>query len=171
MTTLRVSGEAMALLEGHFAKRPDEQLAFFAATWSGGEGVAEKLHLVPSSALKIQSPWHLELRDSERARVIRWAHDLGAGLVEAHVHRLPDPAEFSFSDLSGLAAFVPHVRWRLAKRPYVALVLGPRTFDALVWTGESAEPAPLQALVVGRVERLPTGRTLLQTGGRHGEPG
>lgn len=59
-------------------------------------------------------------------------------------------------DLDGLCEFVPHVLWRLPRRPYSALVPGPDSFDALVWF-RPHEVTRLDAMVVGDTVRLPSG--------------
>src|SRR5712692_5849466 len=80
-----------------------------------------------------RSSAHLELRDEIRPRVIKRAHDLGASLVEFHSHLSSRPPQFSPSDIAGFEEFVPHVRWRLNGRPYLAIVMASGGFDALVW--------------------------------------
>src|SRR5438105_2031859 len=78
-----------------------------------------------------RSEAYLELVDEVRPRVIKQAHDLDASVVEFHSHLGTFPAQFSRSDLWGLQEVVPHVRWRLKGRPYVAIVVAQRSFDAL----------------------------------------
>jgi hypothetical protein len=51
------------------------------------------------------------------------------------------------------------VRWRLRRRPYVALVFAERSFDALVWV-QGNDPEPLEALQITGAGLLhPTNRT------------
>ena len=112
---------------------------------------------------------YLELSDAARVRVIKRAHQLGASLVEAHSHRGPWPAAFSFSDRSGLRETVPHMRWRLKRRPYIAVVVAPDSFDALVWTHEQGlVPEPLAGIAVGTARTAPTNLSL--EGWDHDEP-
>jgi hypothetical protein len=67
------------------------------------------------------------------------------------------------TDWMGLDQFVPHVWWRLGHRPYVALVFGETTFDAVVWRAGPEAPEPLEGLRVDDQEtRRPTGLSLLQ---------
>lgn len=157
---LHVPGDIFRELTRHFNQSDDEELAFMTASWDGFEGRVGDCYLVPRTGLELQSPWHLTLGDADQARVIKWAHDREAGLVEAHVHRFAGPSGFSSTDLDGLASFVPHVRWRLRRRPYVALVFGPASFDALIWSDSSAAPQGLGALVVDGNELEPTGETM-----------
>lgn len=104
--------------------------------------------------------YHLEVADNVIGRVIKRAHDLGASLVEFHSHPFDGAATFSPSDRIGLAELVPHVRWRLRKAPYVAVVVASDALDALVWD-ERLEAVGLTAVLVGGSRRiLPTGNTL-----------
>jgi hypothetical protein len=150
-----------ARLSDHLARGDDEQLAFMLAEWDGDQAHVVELRLVENAAFDLQTPWHISLGDDEVGEVIRWAHEAGLSLVEAHVHREGDPAAFSPSDRGGLHAFVPHVWWRLRHRPYIALVFGETTYDALVWLHDATTPEGLDALVVpGAADRMPTGRSL-----------
>ncbi len=107
-----------------------------------------------------RSPYYLELADETRAGVIKRAHDFATSIVEVHSHPAPFPAAFSESDRTGLVEFVPHVMWRLKRRPYGAIVVGPSDFDALVWIGDPKTPQLLDGIRVnGRVLR-PTGLTI-----------
>lgn len=102
---------------------------------------------------------YLELADEARIRIIKRAHVLNGCLVELHSHPWDWPAEFSPSDRAGLNETVPHMRWRLKERPYLAIVVALTSYDALVWTLRGDKPAPLVVEVDG--ERLaPTGRSL-----------
>lgn len=71
---------------------------------------------------------YLELKDETRARLIKRAHDLQASLIELHSHPAPWPVAFSDSDRIGLSETVPHMWWRLQKRPYIAIVVAPSGF-------------------------------------------
>jgi hypothetical protein len=108
---------------------------------------------------------YLELADEARVRIIKHAHALKACLVEIHSHPWTWPAEFSPSDRAGLKETVPHMRWRLKERPYLAVVVAQTSYDALVWALAGDEPAPLVVEVDGE-RLLPTGRSLGGWNGR-----
>lgn len=158
---IRVPQRIADELDRHLAHGADEQLAFMLATWDGDDAEVVDIRPVEDIAFDLQTPWHLSVSDDERAAVIKWAHDRGAALIEAHVHRDADPVGFSPSDRVGLDAFVPHIWWRLRHRPYIALVFGEVTFDGIVWrTGPNAPEAVAALRVDGRNDRTPTGLSL-----------
>lgn len=113
----------------------------------------------------------LALADHVRPQVLRWAHEHGGALVEAHNHWHRGPVGFSRLDVLQLSDIVPGMIWRLPDRPYIAVVAGPDSLDALRWDSPGA-PAPVEAVELGGRPVVPTGHGLRQlTGGRHpGEP-
>lgn len=116
--------------------------------------VAE-LYRVPPEGFDLQSAYHVTLADDVRGHVIGRAWELGGCLVEGHSHGGGDPASFSWSDMAGLDEWVPHVRWRLRGRTYVALVFADDSFDALVWEEDRDGPGPLAGVHVDGSEILP----------------
>ena len=103
-----------------------------------------------------QSDAHLLLTDQARARIIKKAHDMNSCLIEAHSHPGPWPARFSAYDNEGLREIVPHMKWRLPNRPYVALVMARSGFDALVWLDKRDYPIALKAIVTPTMVIRPT---------------
>ena len=141
-----------------------EQAAFlFCSTQPSDEGLvfeAIDRTLVGSDGFAAQYEDYLELTDACRIALIKCAHEYGASLVEIHSHPGTQSAAFSVSDLRGLKETVPHMRWRLQRRPYIAIVVAPTGFDALVWTQESTMPEPLSAIRIGTVLHKPTNVSL-----------
>lgn len=115
--------------------------------------------LLARSDFTAQYSDYLELADDARMRMIKRAHALNASVVEIHSHPTSWPAEFSLSDRAGLRETVPHVRWRLKERPYLAVVVARSSFDALVWAAEGGEPDELVVEVDGECLQ-PTGRSV-----------
>jgi len=146
-----------------------EQAAFLYATHAtiGDDMVFDVVahELLENDDFTAQCSDYLELADEARARIIKRAYAVNGCIVEIHSHPWGDsPAEFSVSDRVGLKQTVPHVRWRLMERPYLALVVGLFSYDALIWAlGD--QPAPL-VVQVGRERLLPTGRSLGSWDGR-----
>lgn len=149
-----------------------EEAAFvFAAVEERASSInlrALEWYAVPPGGFEIRSPYLLELSDETRAGIIKRAHDLGAALVEFHSHPQQVVAEFSLSDLTGFTEFVPHVRWRLRRRPYAAVVMGVRTFDGLVWFGDSKGAYRLDRISAEGRSMCPTGATRISVGEFHG---
>lgn len=166
MTRLYISEDQHQTLLEHLFPPEDpenEQCAFlFSRARQGNAQELEivELLLVPPCGFEVQSPNYLELTDETRAGLIKRAHDLRCGLVEVHTHPTWRTAGFSYSDLSGFRDFVPHVMRRLPGRRYVAIVVTPRDFDALVWPEPKAPPEALEFLEVGARRLQPTGLTL-----------
>jgi len=159
MTSLALNVEIYRSLLTHLDSSKDEQVAFFfTAPEVGTHLKAIELYKVPAKGFDDQSPFYLALSDETRAYVFGRATELNGGLVEVHSH-LHGPAGFSRTDLEGFEEWVPHVRWRLPDRPYVALVFAGREFDALVWN-QGEEPDPLgEILIDGVRSESPTGLT------------
>lgn len=146
-------------LVSHLHGSDTEEVAFLAGHLDPASGFLEAFDLLTLGAddFAIQTGYHVRLTDEGRGRVIRWAHERSATLVEAHAHRSAWPAEFSPSDISGLGDWVPHVRWRLQARPYAALVFGDDSFDGLSWMDRPGAAGPVAGLRVGGDLLEPTG--------------
>lgn len=161
MTSLSVPTAIYDALQMHLAPKDTEHAAFLFTepTDDPSHLRVSDLYTVPPEGFAFQSGYHIELSDEIRGEVIKRAWNLGGSLIEAHSH-LSGPAAFSKSDLYGFEEWVPHVRWRLANRPYIALVFAADSFDALVWQ-DAHGPAPLEHLHVDRRSSLaPTSLTL-----------
>lgn len=123
---------------------------------------AKDAYLATADDFEIHSEFHVELTDEARARIIKRAWDTGTSPVEFHSH--PGDcrgAKFSPSDMYGFSEYVPHCRWRLRGRPYLAVVVTPVGMDALAWTGADGKPAGLDAIrLAGRAPIVPTNQTI-----------
>lgn len=109
--------------------------------------VPREWRLLAPGDFEYRSPYHLELADETRARIIKRAHDLRASIVEFHSHPC-NLVGFSQSDLAGMAEFVPHVWWRLKGRPYAAVVIAPDGIDGFAWTTSPRTPQRIAGLDV-----------------------
>jgi hypothetical protein len=123
---------------------------------------AQEHYLAVPDDFSIHSECHVELTDDARAKTIKRAWDTGTTPVELHSH--PGDhwgAMFSPSDMHGFADFVPHCRWRLRGRPYLAIVVTPYAADALAWVEGRNDPSGLAAIrVTGGHAIFPTRRTI-----------
>lgn len=160
--SLSFPADLFRTLLAHLSATETEQVAFlFTEASVQGEPLrVSELYSVPPEQFDFQSAYHVTLADEVRGYVIGRAWELGGCLVEVHSHGNGDPASFSRSDLWGFEEWVPHVRWRLQGRTYVALVFAKDSFDALVWEEGGDKSGPLAGLLIDDGATLvPTGRT------------
>lgn len=162
MTSVSMPAAIYAELMEHLSSDEVEHVAFlFTEPAVPGEPLRVcESYRVPAEGFDFQSAYHVSLTDDVRGYVIKRAWDLDGCLIEVHSHGGGPPAWFSGSDLCGFEEWVPHVRWRLRRRVYIALVFADSDFDALVWEGDGAAPSALSELAVdGRDADAPSGIT------------
>ncbi|MCG8594176.1 MAG: Mov34/MPN/PAD-1 family protein [Kiloniellales bacterium] len=142
----------------------NEQAAFlFCRTAQDNGGIvfeAVDHALFSPSDFAAQYDDYIELTDEARIGLIKRAHHSETALAELHSHPGPWPAAFSRSDRMGLRETVPHMRWRLKHRPYLAIVVAPSGFDALVWSQNANIPEPLAGIDVEGTLMTPTNNSL-----------
>src|SRR5258706_14077892 len=98
----------------HLRAEATEQVGFLFIRDSPDGLVVEDYYPVPTDDLVYPSSVHAEVGEETQAWVIREAANRRLWLGEVHSHpAAAHPAAFSASDLSGFAAFVPHIYWRL----------------------------------------------------------
>jgi hypothetical protein len=162
MTSISMTAEIYSELMDHLSSDDVEHVAFlFTEPAVPGKPLrVRENYLVPPEGFDFQSTHHVALTDEVRGYVIKRAWDLDGCLIEVHSHGGGPPAWFSGSDLRGFEEWVPHVRWRLRRRIYIALVFAGSGFDALVWEGDGDAPSALAELAVdGRDTEAPSGLT------------
>ena len=139
-----------------------EQGGFLFARFDEVGQVFDVLEWVPLTGTDYvhQERDYLELTDVTRAALIKKAHDMQASLIEIHCHPGQVKVAFSLADWMGFREFVPHVRWRLAKRPYAALVFGYECVDGLAWLGDQAVPIEINCLYSGSDRLVTTGNSI-----------
>jgi hypothetical protein len=171
MPSLYIQAGDYTRLQNHLLQGEDEEAAF-GLMRSDGDLHLESLSFIQRDGFAFQSSYHIELRQEEIGKAIKQAWDAGLALVEFHSHpsqsgfykgRL-ERACFSPSDIDGFTEWVPHVMWRLkCKQPYLAIVIAPESFDALLWLPEDdvMKPRPLISIILDDGTTLkPTGDTL-----------
>lgn len=159
--SLSFSGQTFRSLLEHLRGSQAEQVAFLFTSKPEGDDRLRvvDLYRVPPEGFEFQSDYHITLADDQRGFVISRAWEIGGALAEVHSHTGTEPPSFSWSDMAGLAEWVPHVRWRLRGLPYVALVFSNGQFDALVWRNGD-RPEPLSYIQVdAKPAAYPTGIT------------
>jgi hypothetical protein len=153
-------------LWAHLLQSDVEQVAIvFATVAAVGDTTvftAQDDYLATSDDFQIHSEFHVELADETRAQIIKRAWDTGTAMIELHSH--PGDvwgAMFSPSDMFGFKDFVPHCRWRLRGRPYLAIVVSPAGADALAWVDKSGDAVALTAIrEAGVPVVVPTNQTI-----------
>lgn len=165
MVAFRIS---RALYEGALADLFGgvEQVGFFLADFDPPTRsfVLHEWRAVPATGFEYQSAFHVTLTDEMKTEVIRWAWDARASLVEAHSHGDLVLAEFSPSDVWGLRDWVPHLFWRLRRRPYAAIVAAGDDFDGLAWISDPDQPEQVEQIEFDDGSSLvASGRTLAPT--------
>jgi hypothetical protein len=147
-----------------------EQAAFlFANVFMNDSGIkmlVREIYFAPDSDFASQESDYLELSNEARISIIKNAHRTGTSIIEAHSHPFPSKwaAAFSLADISGFQETVPHMWWRLDKRPYAAIVVAPTGFDALIWHESPEMPVQVDGLLVDGNLNPATRMTL---GGHH----
>lgn len=168
MDALRIAAETWEELQVYL-DHTSERMAFLGATRTSGKDpasgdwtVTDVMYLDDETDYAYQG-WHgVELADHIRPKTLMWSTELDAALVEVHSHGAGKwPTTFSITDLRGLVEITPSLLWRLAGRPYAAIVVGGRKdHDSLAWAVKGAAPAPIAKLIVGANTAQPTGRAL-----------
>lgn len=168
MDTLRIAQDTWEQLQVYLDHHA-ERMAFLAAIRTDGIDtsaddwiVTAVMYLDDDTDYAYQG-WHgVELADHIRPQTLMWSTELNAALIEVHSHgEGKRPTTFSTTDLCGLVEITPSVLWRLASRPYAALVVGGRKdHDSLTWAAKNAAPEPIANLVIGAHLTRPTGLAL-----------
>lgn len=133
-----------AKLREHFFQNEKEQGAFlFARAAPCGDDLnllIEDCYLVPARGWEVQMEVYLEMKDSERGKIMKLARDKNLCAIDCHSH--PDSGAdvwFSPSDIAGISDFAKYARWKLNGKPFAAMVWGEESLDAVLWSGDFAE--------------------------------
>ncbi len=116
----------------------------------------KELFTVKENEFLCRTPYHFELSEEIRPKIIKKGHDLNCSIVEFHSHLGSHPACFSYSDWCGFDEFVPHILWRLKGKHYIAVVMTRSGFDSLIWKDKENDPEFLDLLSIGRDIIYPT---------------
>lgn len=112
--------------------------------------------LIPGAAWEEQSQHYIELKDSERAAIMKRARDGNFAAIECHSH--PGSGKrvwFSPSDCIGIAEFALYGKWKLDGKPYAAMVWGESSLDAVIWNGDFAAPMQVDEVqIVGQQKKV-----------------
>jgi len=159
----------------HLFQNEIEQGAFlFARTEVLGDDLALVVvdsYLVPARGWEMQMDVYLQMKDSERAKIMKMARAKNLCAIDCHSHpHAYADVWFSPSDVFGIAQFADYAKWKLDGRPFAAIVWGENSADAVVWSGDFAGPVtPDEILIVGPSpsKLKPTGSWFKSPRGKH----
>lgn len=173
--TITIPAVTVAILRRHFFQSEVEQGAFLFArpVWDAAGLMlsVEDFYLVPVRGWEVQMEVYLQMRDSERAKIMKLARDKNLAAIDCHSHpRAHDEVWFSPSDVSGITEFAQYAKWKLDGKPFTAMVWGEDSVDAVVWKGEftSAERVDEIQVVGGKPATIiPNGTWFMAPRGKH----
>jgi hypothetical protein len=98
--------------------------------------IVEDFYLVPPRGWEVQMEVYLQMRDSERAKIMKLARDKDLAAIDCHSHpHAGDDVWFSPSDVAGITDFAQYAKWKLGGKPFAAMVWGEESVDAVIWQG------------------------------------
>jgi len=136
-------------LQTFFFQNNLEQGAFLFANAEGSDIEVVDAYFIPAEGWSVQLDVYLEMKDSERGKIMQLARQKGCAVIDCHSH--PDSGTdvwFSPSDIAGITKFATYVQWKLPGTPYVATVWGEDSVDGIVWPPGSTTPELLELIVV-----------------------
>lgn len=167
-TILNIPSEVYMNLLKHLlpSEHTDEEAAFVFTKVSLHDEEIElnyqDWYAVQPNDYESRSAYHFELKAETNGMIIKRAHDLDTCIIEFHSHINPEFIQFSYTDRQGFLEFIPHIFWRLQRRPYVAIVVTTQGVDALVWMDNVKKPKGLSMIKIGETEVVPTNNSLKQ---------
>ena len=140
-------------LRRHLFQNEIEQGAFLFARTETGEQtlslVVEDFYLVPADGWDVQMDVYLQMKDSERAKIMQMARAKNLCAIDCHSHpHAGSEVWFSPSDILGITEFAQYAKWKLHGKPFAAIVWGEDSADAVVWSGGFEGPATADAIQI-----------------------
>lgn len=163
-------------LQRHLFQGEMEQGAFlFARETRDGDVfslVIEDSYLVPSSGWEVQRDIYLQMKDTERAKIMKLAREKLLCAIDCHSHpHAGDDVWFSPSDVAGITDFATYAHWKLPGHPFAAIVWGESSVDAVVWSGDFSAPEVAREISIpGKPPLIPTGSWFQPKRGFHRFP-
>ncbi len=163
--TIFIPSSIAATLHQHLFQNEVEQGAFLFAKAGCDAG---RLHLdvtdfylVPARGWEVQMEVYLQMKDSERAKIMKLARDKNLCAIDCHSHpHAGDDVWFSPSDVAGIREFARYAKWKLDGKPFGAMVWGEQSVDAVLWQGEFADAERVALVkILGNANQtlIPTG--------------
>ncbi len=176
MKNIIVIPETLACsMRKHLFQNEKEQGAFLFAQAQEREGVTlhvQDVYLVPTRAWDVQMDVYLEMKDSERAKIMKAARDKNLCAIDCHSHpKSGSEVWFSASDVSGISEFAQYAKWKLDGKPFAAMVWGNGSVDAVIWCGDFAEAKAVDEVQIAKEPPdilTPTQSWFRAPSGKHG---
>jgi hypothetical protein len=106
-------------------------------------------YLVPPEGWQVQLDVYLEMKDTERAKIMNLARKDQFAVIDCHSHPGSNGAvAFSPSDRNGITDFALYAKWKLADKPFSAVVWGETSLDAVVWYGDFQKAQPVDMIQI-----------------------
>ncbi len=151
MKTLRLPPSLFDELIQFLFQNELEQGGFLFAKPIGNELLVEDVYLIPPDGWLVQLDVYLEMKDTERAKVMNIARQGGWSVIDCHSHPgSNDDVWFSPSDIAGISGFAAYAKWKLSGLPYVAAVWGEKSVDAVLWRGDFSQAQRLDEIRIAR---------------------
>jgi hypothetical protein len=165
-TKIIIPADIKEKLLAHLFQNRLEQGAFlFSRREVSGDAVCLNVrgtYFVPPEGWEAQEELYLEMRDDERAKIMKLARDQGLAVIDCHSHPgSKDKVQFSPSDRTGITEFAAYAKWKLPGQPFAAMVWGETSLDAVLWQGEFLNAEIVNEVIVAT---LPACRVILPQG-------
>jgi hypothetical protein len=109
--------------------------------------VVKDYYPVPEDGWQVQLDVYLEMKDSERSKIMAMARKNGYAVIDCHSHPgSNDEVQFSPSDRYGISDFAAYAKWKLDGKPFAAMVWGEDSVDAVVWMDKFKKAFPVDEL-------------------------
>jgi hypothetical protein len=159
----------------HFFQNEVEQGAFLFAEAKREDGdlhlVVADRYLVPAHGWEVQAEIYLQMKDSERAKIMKLARQKNLCAIDCHSHpHAGNDVWFSPSDVFGITEFAQYAKWKLDGKPFAAMVWGEESLDAVLWQGDFSSAQRVATVkIVGNSNQtlIPTGSWFHAPRGKH----
>lgn len=170
-----ISCSIAGTLRQHFFQNEVEQGAFLFAEEKREDGdlnlVIADFYLVPPRGWEVQMEIYLQMKDSERAKIMKLAREKNLCAIDCHSHpHAGDDVWFSPSDVAGITDFAQYAKWKLDGKPFAAMVWGEASVDAVLWHDDFTSAQRVAAVkIVGNTNQtlIPTGSWFHVPKGKH----
>jgi len=118
-------------------------------------------YFIPPEGWEFQLDLYLEMKDEERAKLMKHARDGNFAVIDCHSHPgSGGDVRFSPSDERGMQEFAIYAKWKLDGKPYAAMVWGESSADAFMWVEDFSQAHQVDEVnIIGSPMKLLTPRS------------